>query len=120
MMGIETIKMLENKAARKAAKEKKRPYMPYDENEIRSYGENGVTFPFPNIGSYRPEGWTLVDEVMCDKTGLGAEWEPALTTDQLKKKLLHDYAQEETYGYAIISEGQFQIVLGVFEQEGLE
>lgn len=120
MMSLETIKALEDMAAKRAAQKNLVPYVPFDENEIRSYGKDGVRFPFPSLGSHRPEGWDLVGDYLCDSSGLGADDEPALTSGQLRLKLLVDYAKDETYGYAIISEGQFQIVLGVFEKEKQE
>jgi hypothetical protein len=117
MMSPETIRALERDQAKKAARAKKKPYVPFDEAEIRSYAVDGVPFPFPNIGSYRPNGWTLVEELFCDKSGLGADWEPALTHNQLKQKLIEHVNSDKNYGYAIISEGQFQLYIGVFEKE---
>lgn len=117
-MDPSTIKALEDEQAKKAARSKKKPYVPFDGDEIRGYATNGKPFPFPNIGSYRPKGWTLVEELFCDKSGLGEDWEPALTIDQLKNKLLEHMQSDKDYGYAITSEGPFQLYLGVFEKIG--
>jgi hypothetical protein len=117
MMDLRTIKALEDEQAERAASERSEPYVPWDCAEIQEYAL-ARPFPFPNIGSYRPDGWKLVDEWLCDKTGWGQESEPALTVDGLKRKLVLDCEAHETHGFAIISEGQFQIVLGVFERTG--
>jgi hypothetical protein len=63
----------------------------------------------PNIGDYRPKGFKLVDDMMVDKSGFGSENEPALTVRQFALRLQHGKA------YAIVEEGQFQVIIGVFE-----
>jgi hypothetical protein len=62
----------------------------------------------PNIGSYRPKGWTLVGTHFVDKTGSGHRTEPALTFVQFLG------AVQAGMGYAIIEEGLFQVVIGEF------
>jgi len=105
----------------------KKPYL-FEEEDRTTF----PPFPFPNIGDYRPKGWELIDNFMVDKTGFGmslsqirdmsarqarkasrlhASDEPALTTEQLIRRL------KAGYGYAIIEEGQFKIVLGEFISE---
>lgn len=63
----------------------------------------------PNIGNYVHPDWERVDHWMVDKTGMDDSG-PALSLDQLieRVKLRH--------GYAIIEEGQFQIVVGEFKR----
>lgn len=89
---------------RKAAKSGKEPYelWPGEVNRM-------PPFPFPNIGDYRPTGWELVDTLLCDKSRFGSPSEPALTVAQLLERL------RPGFGYAIIEEGQFQVVVGEFE-----
>ncbi len=65
----------------------------------------------PNIGDYRPRGWKLVEHRLVDKTGLGLEYEPALTVPGLMRWVR---SMGPGNGYAIIEEGQFQVVLGRF------
>ena len=62
----------------------------------------------PNIGNYRPTGWTLVATHFVDKSGLGRRTEPALTFVQFLG------AVQAGLGYAIIEEGLFQVVIGAF------
>jgi hypothetical protein len=112
MMSLSAIRELADERARIAAESNLQPYVPFDAAEI----DRWPRFPFPNIGSYRPEGWKLIDDWLCDKTGWGALHEPALTVNQLKARLKQHADAEQTYGYAIIEEGQFQIVLGVFQK----
>ena len=110
MMSINQIAAMLDEQARHAARAKKTPYVPFDAKEIEGYR----AFPFPNIGSYRPKGWKLVETFMCDSSGMGDESEPALTIRQLKARLLLDL--DKGYGYAIVAVGQFQVVLGAFQK----
>ncbi len=110
MFSPEVIAELSNEAAAKAAQRKLIPYTPWDSREVDGY----PPFPFPNLGSYRPKGWELVDHWLVDKSGFGREDEPALTPRQLKERIYQGL--EHDYGYAIIEEGQFQVVLGVFRE----
>ena len=114
MMSLRTIEVLADEAAARAAKTGLEPYQPWDEVEVEGYGASHG-FPFPNIGSHRPRGWRLVETLFCDATGMGADWEPALTVSALRAKLIEHQREGREYGYAIIEEGQFQLTLGVFE-----
>lgn len=62
----------------------------------------------PNFGSYRPKGWKLVRELFVDSSGFGREGEPALTVNQFLAEI------KMFCGYAIIEEGQFQVMIGEF------
>jgi hypothetical protein len=112
MFSGETIRRMSDDAARKAARTKREPYVLFDRAEV----ERIATFPFPNLGSYVPKGWTMVEHFMADATGLGSENEPALTPRQLKARLVRDVDAGNRYGYAIVEVGQFQVVIGVFER----
>lgn len=111
MMSLETIIALSNERAEQAAQDELEPYQPFNEQEIDNY----PAFPFPNIGSYEPIGWNRVDDLLCDSSGFGSPNEPAYTINQLIAYIREHLAQG--YAYAIIEEGQFQIVLGVFTRE---
>jgi hypothetical protein len=112
MMSLESIKQISRESGKKAAQRGLFPYVPIHEDEIRTY----PPFPFPNLGSHRPKGWKLVDELFVDSSGWGAGDEPALSVRQLVAKLLELQASDKTYGYGIIETGQFQLYLGVFER----
>jgi hypothetical protein len=115
MMSLEAIKELSDEAAQEAAEEVKVPYIPFNRAEIEGY----TRFPFPNLGSYVPEGWELLEDpapLFCDSSGFGAENESALTPKQLIKALLELYDKDSGYGYAIIEVGQFQVYLGIFRR----
>lgn len=109
MMGLDTIRALSAEAAAEAAAAGRRPFIYWPEDEVRA------PFPFPNLGDYRPEGWMLIDTLFCDKTGWGDADEPALTVDQLINRIRTLNAEHHfNLGYAIIEEGEFQCVVGVF------
>lgn len=75
-------------------------------------------FPFPNLGDDAVEvskQYEHVEDLFCDKSGYGAEDEPALTTDQLKVRLIELLAENPDGIYlAIVEEGPFQIYVGVW------
>ena len=75
------------------------------------------TFPFPNIGSYRPSGWELVDYKLVDKTGLGYDYEPALSTTRFMQWIKDCQKSDTNYAMAIIEEGEFQVVIGLFKPD---
>lgn len=111
MMSPGTIKKLSDEAARKAAQSKQVPYMPFDEAEI----DRWPPVPFPNLGSYCPEGWKLVEEWFVDSSGHGLESEPALTFRAMCDRVRANERDGKHYGYGIIATGQFQVYVGVFE-----
>lgn len=108
MWSPETIRDMEDEAAQKAAAKAMVPYVPFDEEEVDRY----PPFPFPNLGSHRPDGWELGDEHLVDSSGWGTSGELAHTPEQFKKVI----KERPGKGWAIISQGQFQVVVGEFEK----
>jgi hypothetical protein len=106
MMALSTIREMSRERAAEAANENMEPFIVEAEDL-----DDMPPFPFPNIGDYRPAGWTLVETIFVDKSGMGRRNEPAMNTEQLLARL------KIGMGYAIIEEGQFQLYLGEFEQE---
>lgn len=109
MMSLEQIVSLADDQAKQAKRFKYQPFplSAIDVDTIKRY-------PFPNIGSYRPEGWELQDYKTVDKSGMGAEYEPALTLRGFNAWIKECQAENKPYGMAIIEEGEFQIVIGLF------
>jgi hypothetical protein len=103
MMSAAYIASESRRAARIAAAHGDKPVI-WEEGDAESFHR----FPFPFIGNWRPRGYTLVDTLFCDSSGLGAEDEPALSVRQLLARLRPGYA------YAVIEAGQFQVHLGEF------
>jgi hypothetical protein len=109
MFSPETIRRMSNEAAEKAAKKKKRPYVPYNWEEINEM----PPFPFPNLGDYRPKGWEPVGRpYFVDYSGLGGDHEVALSLRQFKIILVDNL--QHGYGYAIVEVGQFQVCVQAF------
>ena len=78
-------------------------------------------FPFPFLGDYVPHGWEkLEDELFVDKTGMGADYESALTVEQFKAECIRLYRENYPSGvaFAITQEGQFQLYVGVYRYVG--
>ena len=108
MMSLSAIQAESRKAAAKAAYRNKKPYL-VEQEDIDLWSRGRHQLPFPFIGDYVPKGFKLVDILFCDSSGLGTENEPALTYEQLIKKL------EVGKCYAITETGLFQIYVGVYE-----
>jgi len=109
---------LAREQAVKAAAYEIEPYVPADKDEPLKWQH----FPsIPNIGDYRPAGWHLVEYETVDKTGLGREYEPALTFSGFQKWVSEKIAKAEQAGWQVglawIEEGQFQIVVGLFSDD---
>lgn len=106
MMSPETISYLARKQARAAAKNGSKPLIIEAEDLPRIAT---VIRHIPNIGTYRPRGYKLVETLFVDKSGMGSENEPAMTFTKFCSVVRPGYA------YAIIEEGQFQVVIGEFQ-----
>jgi hypothetical protein len=105
MMDLQTISRLSREQARKASRLHKKPYLFEEE-------DRGIDcfINFPNIGDYRPKGWELGETYFVDKLGFPEYDGRALTHKMLAERL------KAGYGYAIIEEGEFQLVVGEFKQ----
>lgn len=106
MMSLSSIQQMSRAQAAKAAKENKKPFI-VEAEDLAAWAKVSRSFPFPNIGDYRPKGWALVEKLFVDKSGQGNG--PAMNTKQLLARL------KVGMGYAIIEEGEFQLHLGEFE-----
>lgn len=115
MMSPRTIKALADEHAEIARTKDLKPWYPRDEHEVDQY----VNIPF--LGSYRPDGFVLTDSYLVDKTGLGRENEPAMTQDRFKETVKRNFRlgveHDAPLGYAVIEEGPFQVVVGVFKYD---
>ena len=96
-------------------KAKKAGYKPYILKHL--HVDTLQTFPFPNVGDYRPAGWELLQYRTCDKTGMGDEDEPAMTVRGLKEWIKQLQRSDDNYAMAIIEEGEFQVVIGLFKPD---
>ena len=114
MMSLAEINRLSDEAAKEAAEKGLVPYVPFNRKELDNY----PTFPFPNIGSHKPEGWIELEDkrMFVDKTGMGDENEPALTIQQLLNRLYSLYDEDSSLGFAITEEGPFQAYISVFKK----
>jgi len=114
MMSPSAIADLAREQAVKAAAYEIEPYVPASIDECLNWNH----VPIPNIGSFRPQGWCLVEHKLVDKSGLGRDDEPALTIPAFKRWAASKVAETEytkwSAGFAIIEEGQFQVVIGLF------
>lgn len=114
MMHPTEIARLSNEAARKARREKKLPLVLGDIADVDHLGEPG--YRIPNLGSHVPKGWKVIEHWICDASGMGSDREPALTQAQLKATIRRKISENKLYGYAVVEQGPFQVVVGVFEK----
>ena len=107
-MSLQQIESESRKAAAKAAKAKKTPFVVEAEDLTAWRAGRFTSLPFPFIGTYEPKGWTKIGESFVDASGFGSEGEPALTINQFINRLTAGH------GYAIIEAGQFQVYIGEY------
>ena len=105
MMGLATIKKLNQEAGDRAKGLDLQPYIVNDTTTVQDIRL------MPNFGDYRPKGWELVETYFVDSSGFGQEGEPALTLRQFMGRI------KKGRGYAIIEAGQFQVYIGEFEKK---
>ena len=113
MMSPKTIHKRNQEAKKKASEMGKKPYVVHNKEAIDEFGDS---FPFPDLGDYRPEGWELIDKYFVDSTGIGGSGEPAKSVDQFKRALKSDMDEEGIFGYAVIEAGEFQVYVGKFRK----
>ena len=137
MMDIETIVALNKEAGNKAKRHGDKPTT-FDKEDIRML-ENGNIKPIKsivNLGDYVPKGWRRFDinqmkkvlqlpfdwkflekgGLFVDSSGVGTDSEPALSLKQFVETVIGLVKTREDLGFAIYSEGQFQVSIGVYEK----
>lgn len=121
MMSSEYIRQLADEAAERAKNDGREPqtFLGLGHDGIRSRMRS-----IPFLGNYVPEGWKRVElekprSLACDdgylfvdKCGMSAEDEPALTAGEFVDYI---YKHRE-FAYAIVEEGQFQVVVAGYER----
>ncbi len=112
MMDAQTIRHLAQQQARRAARAKSLPLVIEGEDMPNDARLFEYVRHMPNIGTYLPRGWKLIDHQLVDKTGWGREDEPALT---IRGLLSWVRSAGPGFGFAIIEESQFQILVGRFQ-----
>src|ERR1035437_9806492 len=130
MFSLDTIRDLQAEAAAKAARQDRQPLVLWEAEEIRKA---------PHLGTYTPNGWRPllwadINEtgqghaeyydgqgrvlLFVDKSGTGAEDEPALTKGQLIARVASIQAtaaaKRLTIGWGIYEVGQFQVHLAAY------
>jgi hypothetical protein len=70
----------------------------------------------PFLGNYTPAGWIhpeLIEDLFVDSTGLDNSG-PALSVDAFVKILAGYSTAGNTYGFAIVESGEFQVYIRVY------
>ena len=138
MMDIETIVAMNKEQGRKAKRNGRAPTQFEEEDIIQA--EEGILAPLKkitNLGNYIPKGWKrfntneLKDQLglpydwkfldngglFVDSSGFGADNEPALSVRQCLETISKLLRIRDDLGFAICSEGQFQLTIGVYEED---
>jgi hypothetical protein len=115
MMSPATIREISAKAAAKAARAHKQPFI-VEQEDIDTWKAElaegrKITLPFPHLGDYVPKGWYVISRIFSDMTGEGLESEPARTLKRLVGELIPGR------GYGIGEVGQFQCYVLEFERD---
>ena len=111
MMSGYAIAALAREVAIQAAAYEREPYHPISVDEVETWR----SFPIPQLGAYRPEGWCLVETVRVSKLGADGR---SIGLEGFKKWCAERLAKDETAGFGWVEEGQFQIYAGYFTEEG--
>ena len=130
MMDIDTIVALNKEAGNKAKKYGIKPTT-FKQKKLDRFDLMEIEY----LGNYVPKGWKRLDVnkyvmkwelpyshkildkggVFVDSSGFGQPGEPALTIQQLISLMAKLLSNKPTLGFGIVSTGQFQITIGVFE-----
>mgnify|MGYP003133333305 FL=1 len=130
MMDIDTIVALNKQASNKAKRHGIKPTTFEGQTlSVKNLGE------IVNLGNYIPKGWKRLNikkyvmswelpyshkilnkgGLFVDSSGFGQPNEPALTIEQLISLMAKLLSNKPSLGFGIISQGQFQLTIGVFE-----
>ncbi|MEX1098008.1 MAG: hypothetical protein WED34_18340 [Planctomycetales bacterium] len=111
MMSLEMIVAVNEEIAAHAAARRLRPFVPRDAEEV----DHWPPVPFPSIGGFEPPGWKrTATDWFVDKSGHGADWEPALSAERFATELRTYIAANPGHGFAIVEEGEFQAAVAAF------
>jgi hypothetical protein len=111
MMSLEVIVAVNQEIAQQAAQDGLVPYVPFNADEV------DTPFAFPNLGYHVPRGWKKTDASwFVDKTGQGYSWEPALTWEQFRRRLVGYILRHPGHGFAITEEGECQVIVSAFRR----
>ena len=121
MLDYSQIKSMAQEAAERAELEGVKPTSIFD---LDLHSRNLFPLPVPFLGDYVPEGWEILPDqqgeqqsLFCDSSGFGSENEPAMSVNQLVRKL-EQYAQgDNNIGFGIIEAGEFQVVIGLYRPD---
>lgn len=112
-MSLDVLRAVNAEIGLEAARKKRVPYVPFDATEPETW----PPFPFPNLGGYLPPGWERTEaQWFVDTTGYGRESEPALTWRRFKDLIAAYVAEHPDHGYAVVEEGQFQVMIAALRR----
>jgi hypothetical protein len=101
---------MQREAAIEAAHKDVKPFVTWP-GDIAAFREAG-RFPFPFIGDYVPDGWTLEETYFVDSSGMGLDSEPALSFT----RFLAIVGEHVGDGWALTEVGQFQVYVGRYRR----
>lgn len=108
MYSTATIRSMSDKASRAAARKNRKPYVPYDETEIKQLMPTDLPF----LGDHVPDDWEAVGEAkFCDSFGLGTDHEPANSVPQWRTWM----QSQPGMGFAVVEAGQFQCYVQAYQ-----
>jgi hypothetical protein len=111
MLSSQQIADIADQAARKAKRAGREPLVFESPHHV-----DRVYHKLPNLGSYRPKGWTLVEYRLVDKYGIDQNG-PAMTIPAMLAWFKVHLTDATTSGYALVEESEFQVIVGRFERQ---
>lgn len=112
MMDLATIHELSRRAASRAKRAHKVPWLaePFEVERAKAGEVGRVNIPF--LGDYVPRAWKRTDRDLffVDSSGFGSPSEPALTLPQFFCQMVPGC------GYAVVEAGQFQVYVAEYRR----
>lgn len=115
MFSASTIAQFQEEAAARAKAARKEPFVFFQPEDVN---EDSVRH-IPNLGTYIAPGWEALEEEVwfVDKSGFGADYEPALTIPRFVEQLKQYVEEHDGDGFGIVEEGPFQIYIQAFRKK---
>lgn len=117
----QTIRDIQRQYSVRAYAKGEQPYVPASASEIMAWHSTERERFIPFLGDYRPPGWTLLETVFVDMTGVGRENELAMTIpaffDWAAKKFIEGKEAGYRIGFAVVERGQLQAYIGLYSDQ---
>jgi len=122
MWSLESLRRINQQAANKAHRLKKKPRSFTVEQLRHAIANRGEGVAVPSLGSFTPDGWVDTLEAkrawrMVDKSWQEKRDGPAMTIREMLEWMLDLTRQNPKHAFAVVDEGPFQLHVSAFLPE---